>query len=129
MKRSVLAFCAGLLAWVLVVSLIDRLLRVVLPGYEAAEPRLLFTLPMMIARLSMAAVTSLIAGAVIGWVAPASTRIPWILGGLLLLGFLPSHVRLWEHFPVWYHLAFLLPLAPLIVLGARVRHAPVLRVA
>jgi hypothetical protein len=32
--------------------------------------------------------------------------------------FLPVHVQLWNAFPIWYHLAFLVPLVPLVVVGA-----------
>jgi len=119
MKRAILAFVAAFLAWVVVVSLIDRGLRLFLDGYALAEPDMAFTLGMMAARLVMAAVTSLIAGAVAAAIAPADTRVPWLLGALLLVLFLPSHAMLWSRFPVWYHLTFLLTLVPLVVLGSR----------
>jgi hypothetical protein len=32
----------------------------------------------------------------------------------------PEHIRLWDKFPVWYHLTFLITLAPLLALGAAV---------
>jgi hypothetical protein len=118
MKRAVVAFIAGLLAWGVVVSLIDRALRLSLAGYAAAEPKLAFTLGMMWARLVMAAATSLIAGTVVGAIAPASKRTPWVLGLVILAAFIPVHVRLWHAFPAWYHLSFLVPLAPLIAAGA-----------
>ena len=118
MKRTVVAFIAGLFSWVIVVSLIDRVLRLSLAGYAAAEPKMTFTLGMMAARLSMAALTSVIAGAMMGRVAPANKRAPWIVGVLLVAVFIPIHVNLWHAFPVWYHLTFLLTLAPLIALGA-----------
>jgi hypothetical protein len=37
---------------------------------------------------------------------------------VLLAVFIPVHVGLWHAFPVWYHFAFLVPLAPLIAAGA-----------
>jgi hypothetical protein len=119
MKRAVLAFIAGILTWTLVVSVLNRGLRMTLDGYAAAEPHMTFTLGMMAARLAMAALTSLIAGAVVGWVAPSGTRVPWILGAITLAAFLPAHVRFWSTFPLWYHLTFLVTLIPLIVLGSR----------
>ena len=118
MKRAVIAFIVGLLAWGVVVSLNDRVLRLSLAGYAAAEPKLAFTLGMMTARLTMAAATSLAAGAVVGAIAPASKRTPWAVGLVLLAVFVPVHVGLWHAFPIWYHLAFLVPLAPLIAAGA-----------
>ncbi len=119
MKRPVLAFIVGLFTWVIVISFINRMLRLSLVGYAAAEPLLTFTLGMMAARLSMAAVTLLIADAAVGLVAPTNNRVPWILGAVLLIVFIPIHVRLWNALPIWYHLTFLIPLAPLTALGAR----------
>jgi hypothetical protein len=119
MKRAILAFIVGLVTWVAVVTLIDHGLRAVIYGYAVAEPKYDFTLGMQLARLAMAAVTSLVAGAVVGLIAPASRRVGWILGGLLVIAFIPAHAMVWSHFPVWYHLTFLLTLAPLVALGAR----------
>jgi hypothetical protein len=123
MKRTILAFIAGFVGWVLVVSVLDRCLRIVVAGYAAAEPRMAFTLGMMLARLSIAAITSLIAGAVVMAIAPTSPRVPWALGVVLLAVFVPEHVRLWSLFPLWYHLTFLLTLVPLVLLGARLTQA------
>src|SRR5580658_9939573 len=106
MKRVLLAFVCGLATWVVVVSLLNRALRVLIEGYAAAEPQLTFTLGMMLARLTIAVVTSLVAGAVVGLIARASPRTPWVLGGLVLAAFVPGHVYLWHRFPVWYHLTF-----------------------
>jgi hypothetical protein len=123
MKRAILAFLAGLLTWVLVVSLLNRGLRVALDGYAAAEARLAFTLGMLAGRLAIAALTSLLAGAVVAAVAPRSARTAWALGALLVLGFIPVHVSLWTSFPLWYHFVFLATLAPLVALGARLAAA------
>ena len=59
MKRTVLAIAAGLLVWILVISLLNRGLRLGLAGYAAAEPAMSFTLTMMAARLTIAALASL----------------------------------------------------------------------
>lgn len=118
MWRSILAVAAGLVAWTMVVSLINLGLEHWLAGYRAAEPTLVFTLPMKIARLVMAAVTSVAAGVVVRLVAPQSRVAPWITGLIVLALFLPSHIYLFHRFPLWYHLSFLVPLVPLVVLGA-----------
>jgi hypothetical protein len=36
---------------------------------------------------------------------------------IILAMFLPVHVSIWSKFPVWYHLAFLVPLVPLVAAG------------
>ena len=125
MKRSILACLAGLLTWIIVVSVINRVLRLSLPDYTAAEQTLQFTLGMKWARLVMAVLTSIAAGAVTRWVAPSSRRwTPWLLGAIVLAMFLPAHVSLWNKFPVWYHLTFLLTIIPAVLLGALLQPRP-----
>lgn len=129
MKRSVLALLVGLALWVVVVSLLNRGLRVGFTGYRAAEPTMTFTLGMKAARLMIGAVASLAAGAATGMMARSKTGLPWVLGAILLLAFIPVHIGLWTKFPLWYHLSFLGTLVPLVALGARLtrgraRNAP-----
>lgn len=119
MKRAILAFAAGVVLWVVVISVLNVALRLFVGGYAAAEPTMSFTLGMLLARLAIAALASIIAGGVAGWIAPASARAPVLLGVILLLAFLPIHARLWSLFPFWYHLVFLVTLIPLVVLGSR----------
>jgi hypothetical protein len=119
MKRAILAFAAGLVVWILVISVLNRGLRLLMPGYALAEPTMSFTLGMQTARLGIGALTSLIAGATAGWIAPASPKMPLLLGGMLLIAFMPVHVQLWSLFPFWYHLVLLGTLVPLVVLGSR----------
>ena len=126
MKRPILAFAVGLVLWVVVISLLNRGLRVLVTGYGAAELTFSFTLGMLLLRLVIAALTSLIAGAVAGWIAPASRRLPVLLGATLLVAFIPVHVRLWTLFPFWYHLVFLGTLIPLVMLGAWLTRAGIL---
>ncbi len=118
MKRSVLACLAGLLTWIVVVSVINRVLRLSLPNYTAAEQTLQFTLGMKGARLLMAIVTSLVAGAVTRWISPSSRWAPLIVGSVVLAMFVPLHIAIWSKFPVWYHLTFLLTIIPAVFVGA-----------
>ena len=118
MKRSILACLAGLLTWIVVVTVINRVLRLSLPNYIAAEQTLQFTLGMKWARLLMAIVTSLVAGAVTRWISPSSRWAPLIVGSVMLAMFVPVHIAVWSEFPVWYHLAFLLPIIPAVLMGA-----------
>jgi hypothetical protein len=118
MRRIIAGIIAGLVAWVLIVTVLNFGLRLWLPGYVQAEPTMVFTLGMKIARLSIAVVTSLAAGALVRAIVPASRLAPWIVGLIMLALFVPTHIHLWNRFPIWYHLTFLLTLAPLVVLGA-----------
>jgi hypothetical protein len=118
MWRTAGSIVAGLVAWGFIVTLINFGLRAAIPDYHAAEATLQFTLTMKIGRQLMAAVASLGAGAVVGLIAPGRKWAPWIVGLVLLAVFVPEHVRLFDKFPLWYHLLFLVPLAPLIAFGA-----------
>jgi hypothetical protein len=117
MWRTVASIVAGLVAWAVIVTILNFGLRAAIPGYHAAEATLQFTLAMKIGRLTEAALTSLAAGAVVGWIDASRKWAPWLVGFIVLLMFLPVHMSLWSKFPVWYHLAFLVPLAPLVALG------------
>jgi hypothetical protein len=118
MWRAIGSVVAGLVAWGVVVTVLNFGLRAGIPGYHAAEATLQFTMAMKIGRLTEAALTSLAAGVVVGWIAPTTKWAPWAVGLIILAIFVPVHVQLWSKFPVWYHLSFLVPLAPLVVLGA-----------
>src|SRR5215813_14449655 len=113
-----LACLAGLLTWMVVVTVINRGLRLSLPNYTAAEQTLQFTLGMKWARLLMAIVTSMAAGAVTGWISRSGRWAPWIVGGVVLAMFLPLHIAIWSKFPAWYHLTFLLTIIPAVLVGA-----------
>ena len=118
MKRSILACLAGLLTWMVVVTVINRVLRLSLPNYSAAEHTLQFTLVMKWTRLLMAIVTSVVAGAVTGWISRSSRWALLIVGSVVLAIFLPVHIAIWSKFPVWYHLTFLLTIIPAVLVGA-----------
>ena len=118
MKHSILACLAGLLTWIVVVTVINGGLRLSLPNYTAAEQTLQFTLGMKWARLLMAIVTSVVAGAVTGGISRPSRWAPLIVGSVVLVLFVPVHIAIWSKFPAWYHLTFLLTIIPAVLVGA-----------
>jgi hypothetical protein len=118
MKRSILACLAGVLTWAVVVTVINRVLRLSLPNYTVAEHTLQFTLVIKWARLLMAIVTSLVAGAVTRWISPSSRWPPLFVGCVVLAMFAPWHIANWSRFPAWYHLTFLLTIIPAVLVGA-----------
>jgi hypothetical protein len=130
--RGVVAVAGGLAVWIVVVTAGNLAVRAALPRYGEAEaalraagvgyvaPQVLmpFTLPMLVARLVLGALSSIVAGAACAWVARSGTRTSWVLGIVLIVIFVPIHVWLWQIFPPWYHLAFLISLLPCTLLGA-----------
>src|SRR5579862_3000789 len=122
LMRLILAMVAGIIAWMLVAELLNIGLRVAMPGYAAAEPDKAFTLAMQLARLVMGALASLAGGAAAGWIDRPVGASAWIIAAALLAAFIPAHVALWLVFPVWYHLTFLVSLAPLTLIGSMLVH-------
>ena len=118
MGRIIASIVAGLVGWLVIVTILNFGLRAAIPGYHSAEATLQFTSAMKAGRLTEAALTSLAAGALVGWVAPRTKWAPWVVGCAILAIFLPVHIHLWNRFPAWYHLTFLVPIVPLVVLGA-----------
>lgn len=117
MARSILAAVLGLATWIAVAITLNLLLRGMLPGYREAEPAMAFTFAMLLARLLLGGLASIAAGAVCRAVARAQ-RPAQVLAVLLLAVFVPMHYGLWDRFPAWYHLVFLVSLAPLTLFGA-----------
>ena len=79
-----------------------------------------FTLPMLLARLSIGALATLTAGLVTAVIARRSLLARLMPGALLLVVFIPLHIMLWDRFPVWYHLTFLGSLVPLTYVGGKI---------
>jgi hypothetical protein len=118
MLRSILAVVAGVLAWGIVVTILNLGLRHGWPAYAAVEKAMLFTVPMMAARLSISGISSLVSGFAAAAVG-RSGQAALIAGVLLLLIFVPIHYMIWSKFPLWYHLTFLVSLPLLSVIGGR----------
>lgn len=113
MLRLIGGVIAGVIAWTVLVTVLDWVLRNGWHDYAAVEKSMAFTIPMMAVRLAMSAVCSLAAGFA---AARLDKRAPLISGTILLLLFIPVHYALWSKFPIWYHLTFLssLPLASIV---------------
>jgi len=115
--KKVIGVVAGLAAWIAVVAVAGIIMRSSWPAYARVADAMTFTLPMMLARLSIGAVATLAAGWVTAALAPRPLLVRLIPGIILLAAFIPQHIALWHTFPIWYHLTFLLSLVPLTYLG------------
>ena len=124
MKKVIVAVVLGLVTWIVVASVGNRLLRAGLAGYREVEVAMTFTQPMLLARLALGAVSSIAAGYVAAWSSGSSSVGVKALVAVLLLVFVPMHFAIWAKFPAWYHLVFLASLAVLTLAGAKLRGAP-----
>ncbi|MGA7711537.1 MAG: hypothetical protein WCA81_06515 [Rhizomicrobium sp.] len=116
MSRVVGGVIAGIAAWIVIVTALNIGLRHYWPDYAAVERAMTFTLPMMAARLSMSALSSLLGG-IVARLVDKRRLAALISGTILLLLFLPEHYALWARFPIWYHLIFLVSLPVFSMLG------------
>ncbi len=117
MIRSILAVIVAVITWFIVATIGNWILRAALPGYSAVEVSMNFTFTMMICRLVLGLLSSLCAGFVCATIARNRVA-PKVAGAVMVVLFLPVHYMLWVKFPMWYHLFFLISLAPALLIGA-----------
>jgi hypothetical protein len=116
--RGLAGIVAGLVTWFVIATILNIALRLTWPAYATAEAPMQFDLAMMIARLMLGAVSSFGAGGVAAWIARGNAMAPMIVGLISIALFVPVHYGLWDKFPVWYHITFLVSLLPFTMLGA-----------
>jgi hypothetical protein len=116
--KTVGAVIATIVTWFFVATVLNLALRAWWPHYHEAETAFNFTLTMKLARLVLGAISCLGAGFVAAWIGRVGMRTAMLTGIVLLVLFIPGHYRIWDKFPVWYHLTFLVSLLPLTLLGA-----------
>ena len=115
--RSAVAVAAGVLAWLTLGAAGLLLLKAAWPAYAAATVGKTYSLPMLVARLAVAVLAALTAGAVAGRI--GGVRAAWIAGAILTIPSAWIHLALvWADYPAWYHAAYLVPLAPLAAASA-----------
>jgi hypothetical protein len=117
MPRAIAGVVAGLIAWILIATVGNLGMRIAWSGFSEVEAAMRFTDAMMVARLFLGALSSLGAGFIAAWITHRNGGAVWILAALLLIVFVPTHYRLWEKFPGWYHATFLASLVVVTRLG------------
>jgi hypothetical protein len=124
-RVAFLRFLAGLAtgwatSWAILAGAF-ALLRVVWADYTLAEPEKAYTLTMLFVRLviftAMIAATAAVATLVAG-----DKRVAWIAGGLILALSIPPHLYpgyVWDDYPAWYHIVYLLSILPIAGFAGR----------
>lgn len=120
MLRLIFGIIAGFFVFFAIVYGVGFVMRASWADYAAVADAMTFTLPMLLARLAIGVVASLVAGRVAAMLVSKPDTAAAALGIVLVVFFVPVHVQLWDNFPIWYHLFFLLSLIPLSVAGARI---------
>jgi len=119
MLRKILGAVGGVAAFMIIGTVAGLILRTSWPEYARSADSMTFTLSMKVTRLAIGALATIAAGWTAAVIARRSTIATLLPGILLLLLFIPQHIRLWDKFPVWYHLTFLCSLVPLSYLGGK----------
>jgi len=124
MVRNFIGIVTGLAVWLGIATVAGLIMRETWPAYASVADAMTFTLPMMITRLSIGAFATVSMGFVTACI--AQSRVARLIPGLILLiFFIPQHAMLWDKFPIWYHLSFLLSLVPLTYVGNRIARAAI----
>jgi len=123
MARQFGAVLAGTVFFALFVVAMNRVAIAAWPDYAAGFAVDRFTVPMMIARLCIGAAGLLGAGYVAAAIAPQAPLAVTMAAALLLLlgGSIHLHEPTWSTFPLWYHIAFIGSIIPVVVIGGRLR--------
>src|SRR4029453_11081271 len=116
--RAIAGVVGGLVAWMLIATIGNLGMRAVWPPYAESESTMTFTIAMLTVRLVLGAVSSLGAGMACAWITRRNGRAVSALAVILVVMFIPAHYRLWEKFPLWYHVVFFASLVVMAPLGA-----------
>lgn len=118
MKKQGLAIGVGYLMWT-VIWLVGGALFFKDASSHMSEGEMLTDGGTLAGMLFLSIVASLVGGVSAGRLAAEKKRVLTILSALLLLTGLAVQIGSWELMPLWYHLSFLILLAPMTFLGAR----------
>ena len=131
MVRIILGVIAGFIAWSIVWVGSDQIMMQSMHWY--AEHQANFRMAMfnktafepdgtvLVMNIVRSVVTSLLAGFIAALVAGESRRSTLWLGVILLLVGIMVEATAWNYLPIWYHLAFLVLLIPMTILGGKLR--------
>ncbi len=119
MTRLIGAILAGLAAFAVLEVALSLLARATWPAYALAFPTRDYTLVMLLARQVAGMLCSLAAGAAAAWVGRGAKQAVLLTGIIMLVIAVVWHIRIWEQYPVWYHLLLFAYLVPLALLGGR----------
>lgn len=132
MVRTVLGVIAGFVAWAIAWFGGERLLSAIWPesfgahqlAFEAAiENGGQFTADttLLLMHIVLASIVSLLSGFLAALIAGENKRAPLVLGFLLVAFGLLKMVLSWPYVPIWYHAVFTTLLAPMTIIGGRLK--------
>jgi len=100
----------GAVTWFVAVAALGFVLREAWPQMAAVKDVTLLTVPMLLTRLAVSALSSLAGGFAASLASGERFRAAIGSGVLLLVVFVPYHATIWHSFPLCYHLTFFVSL-------------------
>ena len=124
MLRRIGAVVAGFAVFEAVVLMALFAARTGWPAYASAEPSRAYDFGMLLVRLAVGASATLAGGTLAAMVDRQGRQGALRFGATLLVLSVIWHIRIWDQYPVWYHLSWFACIVPFAVLGGRiaVRH-------
>jgi hypothetical protein len=117
MVRKIGAILAGLIVFAALEFIATSVAKDSWPAYALAAPSRAYTLDMLLTRLGAGALGSLVAGAFSAKIDQSTRQSALIFGIILLAISVVWHIRIWEQYPVWYHLSWFACTVPFSALG------------
>ena len=119
MLRRIGAVLAGFAAFALVASGAVLMARTGWPTYAVAEPTRAYSLIMLVVRLAAGASATLMGGWVAAKLDRGAGQTTLLFGVILLALSVVWHIRIWDQYPVWYHLVWFACIVPSAVVGGK----------
>jgi hypothetical protein len=118
MTKTIYSILAGLLAYAIIGKLGLHLLKIYWSNYALREIDKSYTLTMLLSRQVVGIAASVIAGVTSTKLSSNNKRSAWLVG-VIIFGLAAYHhlFNVWNDYPVWYHLAYLLPIVPVVGLS------------
>jgi hypothetical protein len=87
------------------------------PDYALAAPTRAYTFSMLLARLTAGSMATFAGGALAGRLDRSRREAALVFGIVLLTLSVVWHIKIWNLYPVWYHLGWFACIVPSAVLG------------
>ena len=109
---------AGLASYAIIGSLGLYLLKIGWADYAIASKDKSYTLAMLLSRLLVGILASIAAGISAAKISNDNVKSAWFVGAIVFCWAAYIHIfEVWTDYPIWYHLAYLLPIIPIIGLS------------
>jgi ABC-type multidrug transport system permease subunit len=117
-KHTIYGVLCGLIAYSITGSIGLFLLLNCWPAYAIASKDKSYTFEMLLLRLLAGLLAAVLAGISVARIANNREKSAWLAGIIVLAVASYIHFfRVWADYPRWYHMAYLLPVVPVISLS------------